>query len=1059
VSVLIDMAVVATVTVDAMGNWSTTVPTALGDGMHRIDVIATDLVGNVADSTAPTMGAMPVTFSVNTRANIDITGPVGTSGNEMPTVTGTADPGASVVVTLTGPGGATQMGTVTADAMGNWSFPTTSTLVDGDWTTTAVATNLLGVMATDMQPFVIDTMTVVDFLQPGDAGPTGDATPELSGTGEPGATVVVMVDGASVGTVTVDAEGNWTLQLTTALTDATHNVSVTATDAQGNTATDMGSFVVDTTRPAVEIGGPADNAHTNLTTPTITGVSDPGQAVVVVVDGMTLGTVIAGVDGYWSIPVTTTLAAGPHTVRATATDAAGNMAVDEHNFIVDVDAPSVNITGPADGASTGDTTPTITGTSEPGATVEVYVGGVLIDTVTVGPAGTWTATVTTPLLAGPQSVRAVATDAAGNTATDNSTFIVDLSTFVTILQPGDSGPIGDTTPELSGQGEPGATVEVTIDGMVLGTATVDAEGNWTFQVPAALADGPHNVSVLATDVFGNTATDTGMFVIDTDAPALEIRNPGDNTTTTDTTPTITGSSEPGTTVSVYVDGVFLGTAITNIDGTWSVPVTMALVEGVHTVFATTTDAAGNNAVDTHDFTVDLTAPGVGLTGPTGRIADPTPTLTGTSEPNARVEVLVDGVLVGTVTAGTDGNWSVDASTLTDGEHTVRAVARDEAGNTATDSGAFVIDTATTVTIVRPSAGGTVGSALPTYTGTAEPGATVTISVDGMALGMVVAGADGRWSFTQPTALTEGMHTITARAVDTVGNAADTDADFTYDRTMLDSDGDGIPDSVECTTPGSCPDTDMDGTPDQLDPDDDGDGVPTAIECATGMMCPDTDMDGRPDYLDPDDDGDGRPTRDERPGMISVDTDGDGRPDYLDTDDDGDGLLTSAECMAAPCRDTDMDMRPDYLDADDDNDGILTARERTDGMRIGMGGDDVDTDGIPNWLDTNSDGDMINDREEGLRDSDMDGRPDYLDPNQPDPLADAGVPGADTGPRADTGAGDAGMTGGADAGAPITGGLAGGACGCSAAGTNAGTTRAAWLAVALGLVLAARRKRR
>jgi MYXO-CTERM domain-containing protein len=90
---------------------------------------------------------------------------------------------------------------------------------------------------------------------------------------------------------------------------------------------------------------------------------------------------------------------------------------------------------------------------------------------------------------------------------------------------------------------------------------------------------------------------------------------------------------------------------------------------------------------------------------------------------------------------------------------------------------------------------------------------------------------------------------------------------------------------------------------------------------------------------------------------------------------------------------------------------------------------------------------------------MDGRPDYLDPNQPDPLADAGVPGADTGPRADTGAGDAGMTGGADAGAPITGGLAGGACGCSAAGTNAGTTRAAWLAVALGLVLAARRKRR
>ena len=86
---------------------------------------------------------------------------------------------------------------------------------------------------------------------------------------------------------------------------------------------------------------------------------------------------------------------------------------------------------------------------------------------------------------------------------------------------------------------------------------------------------------------------------------------------------------------------------------------MALSEGVHTVFATTTDAAGNNAVDQHDFVVDLTAPVVDVTGPTGRTADPTPTLTGTSEPGASVQVFVDGALVATVTAGTDGNWSVD----------------------------------------------------------------------------------------------------------------------------------------------------------------------------------------------------------------------------------------------------------------------------------------------------------------------------------------------------------------------------------------------------------------
>ena len=186
----------------------------------------------------------------------------------------------------------------------------------------------------------------------------------------------------------------------------------------------------------------------------------------------------------------------------------------------------IEIVRPTDGAMIRDNTPTIRGNTEPGASVEVFVDGDLVGTVTADGTGAWTIDVTATLTDGPHTMRAVATDAGGNTATDNGGFIIDRSTRVDFQQPGTDGPIGDTTPELSGTGEPGASVAVTIDGTLVGTATVDAEGNWTLQVPAALADGMHAVSITATNDVGGTASDTGTFVIDLDAPALEIRNHG-----------------------------------------------------------------------------------------------------------------------------------------------------------------------------------------------------------------------------------------------------------------------------------------------------------------------------------------------------------------------------------------------------------------------------------------------------------------------------------------------------------------------------------------------------
>lgn len=153
---------------------------------------------------------------------------------------------------------------------------------------------------------------------------------------------------------------------------------------------------------------------------------------------------------------------------------------------------------------------------------------------------------------------------------------------------------------------------------------------------------------------------------------------------------------------------------------------------------------------------------------------------------------------------------------------------------------------------------------------------------------------------------------------------DTDGDGIPDFRDLDSNNDGVPDRP---LPGEDDDPDGDGIPSSLDDDDDGDGIPDSVEGED-----DPDRDGIPNRLDLDSDGDGVPDAIEG----SVDTDGDGRPDFLDTDSDDDGLLDGDEdrngngivddCgtpIMPPCE-------SDRLVADTDGDGIPDLIERVAG---------------------------------------------------------------------------------------------------------------------------------
>jgi len=243
--------------------------------------------------------------------------------------------------------------------------------------------------------------------------------------------------------------------------------------------------------------------------------------------------------------------------------------------------------------------------------------------------------------------------------------------------------------------------------------------------------------------------------------------------------------------------------------------------------------------------------------------------------------------------------------------------------------------------------------------------------------------------------------------DEIEGNADTDSDGIPNYLDLDSDGDTILDSVELNI-----DTDNDGTPNYLDTnsdgdsrddsvellaDDDGDGVPNYVDVNDavevddvgnvdddndgildtdeGAPLRDTDKDGTPDYKDTDSDGDTILDSVE----LGVDTDNDGIADFIDLDSDNDGIADSIEGTI----DTDSDSIANYIDLDSDGDTKIDSQEGTG---------DIDGDGIANYIDaddttyagktaTDSDGDGISDIEEGSEtnvDTDNDGIPDYLD---------------------------------------------------------------------------------
>ncbi|MCE4966150.1 YSIRK-type signal peptide-containing protein [Staphylococcus chromogenes] len=729
----------ATGTVGEDGTWTVDVPptTTLTNG----DVITATVEDDNGNVSTPGNGTVTDTIAPDAPV---VTNPQPNAG----TVTGTSnEPGGTVTVTF--PNGDTATGTVGEDGTWTVDVPPTTTLTNGDVITATVEDDN-GNVSTPGNGTVTDTIApdapVVNDPQPNDG--------TVTGSGEPGGTVVVTFPNGDVVTGTVGEDGTWTVDVPpTETLEEGEVVTAVVTDDNGNTSTPGNGTVTDTIAPeAPVVNDPQPNDGT------VTGSGEPGGTVVVTFPNGDVVTGTVGEDGTWTVdvPPTETLEEG-EVVTAVVTDDNGNTSTPGNGTVTDTiapEAPVVNNPQPNDG--------TVTGTGEPGGTVTVTFPNGEVVTGTVDEDGTWTVDVPpTVTLTEGDIITATVTDDNGNVSTPGNGTVTDTiapeAPVVNNPQPNDG--------TVTGTGEPGGTVTVTFPNGEVVTGTVDEDGTWTVDVPptVTLTEGDV-ITATITDDNGNVSTPGNGTVTDTIAPeAPVVNNPQPNDGT------VTGTGEPGGTVTVTFPNGEVVTGTVDEDGTWTVdvPPTVTLTEG-DVITATVEDDNGNVSTPGNGTVTDTIAPEAPV------VNNPQPndgTVTGTGEPGGTVTVTFPNGEVVTGTVDEDGTWTVDVPptvTLTEGD-VITATVTDDNGNVSTPGNGTVTDTiapdAPVVNNPQPNDG--------TVTGTGEPGGTVTVTFPN---GEVVTGTvdeDGTWTVDVPPTVTiKDGDTIVVTQTDKGGNESD-----------------------------------------------------------------------------------------------------------------------------------------------------------------------------------------------------------------------------------------------------------------------------------------------
>ena len=544
------------------------------------------------------------------------------------------------------------------------------------------------------------------------------------------------------------------------------------------------------------------NGANDTSTQTLTGTADANVGVTVyITDGNNtpIGNYVTKADGSgnWSIPVGDVVD-GTYNFTAIATNGPSSTSSQTFSLTVDTQAPVVTVT--STGGLTNSNEPAVTGTVSSaagsvalaGATVTLYEGSKAVGTGTVGTDGlNWTATVSSALSDGSNTLYAQVTDNEGLISASSNTVTLDVATQPPVVTIDQTGSITNQNQQVisgtltAGDAPIGSTITLSDNGNAIGTATVGQDGKWSTTV--TLGESTNAIVASITDQAGNSGSASVSYTLDTQPPVVTIDQTGSITNQNQQviSGTLTAGDAPiGSTITLSDNGKAIGTATVGQDGKWSTTVTLG--ESTNAIVASITDQAGNSGSASVSYTLD-TQPPVVTIDQTGSITNQNQqvisgTLTAGDAPIGSTITLSDnGKAIGTATVGQDGKWS---TTVTLGESTNAIVASitDQAGNSGSASVSYTLDTQPPVVTIDQT-GSITNQNQQVISGTltagdAPIGSTITLSDNGKAIGTATVGQDGKWSTT--VTLGESTNAIVASITDQAGNSGSASVSYTLD---------------------------------------------------------------------------------------------------------------------------------------------------------------------------------------------------------------------------------------------------------------------------------------
>ncbi|EHV6476784.1 non-fimbrial adhesin SiiE [Salmonella enterica] len=802
-----------TITVGADGNWSVT-PNILPDGMYTINVVATDVAGNTAQ-TQERFTIDTVTIDPTIRLSDPSIDDQHEATSLRPEFKGFAEAFSTIMIQWDGK----VVGSANANANGEWSWTPPSVLAPGSYVVSIVAKDKAGNESSQVDfPVVIPVIDVtpptIKLSEESDSGALGDfttnnKTPTLIGSTLPNTIVSIYVDGVKVGEATADTAGRYTFQLSE-MKDGHYVVQVGIVNPRDNS--ELRSTAVDLTIDTEvaelvwNISGMHEGGYINTVTPEIGGTSEPNSKITIFVNGVEKAIAYTTGAGHWGVVLPALGNDGNYELTFKVEDVAGNIReFGPQNVILDtVISPLTVVLREADDSGkvgdwiTNKSHVTIDGTAEAGSTLTIRnPQGVVIATLVVGNDGRWSAKL--DLREGSNAFVVVSEDKAGNS--QQKEILIEHDTQIEIsdislsrdTNSGDKYDLitNNKSPVLVAMTDPGATVQVYINGVLQGTVEASSSGNISYTMPANSADGEYQVQFVATDTAGNRVESAITTVtIDSQIAVFDIDEDSLPALSNNRALSVSGVGEAGSQVSIFVDGKLVNVVMVEADGTWRAPILLQ-DDGTFNIHFSITDVAGNTEVS-KDYSVDVDS---STDFPTLNLEDASnsgslddlitshnkPVLVGTAEAGATIHIYVDEKIVANVLVLEDGTWSYQFdNALKDGEYSIRVVAEDPAGNTAESPRLLVtIDTSTFIDNPVMMAGSDNGifsndsitsQTRPAFSIYGEMNQSVQIFIDGVLVDTITV-TDRNQVYRPESPLGDGSHSIYYVITDKAGNTA------------------------------------------------------------------------------------------------------------------------------------------------------------------------------------------------------------------------------------------------------------------------------------------------